>query len=89
MDQITLRGIPADVKRVIRQESKRNNQSLNKTIISMLASAAGLRDKTKTKGSTIGHDLDAYFGLWTQEEAEEFDARIEEVFEQIDVDLWK
>lgn len=55
----------------------------------MLASAAGLRDKTKTKGSTIGHDLDAYFGLWTQEEAEEFDARIEEVFEQIDVDLWK
>jgi hypothetical protein len=91
MNQITIRGIPADVERVIRQESKRNNQSLNKTILSMLGNAV-------TAAPNKGHlkkkelppsDFSAFSGTWTKEEADEFDARIEEMFEQIDEEMWK
>jgi hypothetical protein len=89
MNQITIRGIPADVERLILAESKQNNQSLNKTIISLLSSLTKTPIFKQEKKTPIGHDLDAYFGTWTREEADEFDAIIEEMFEQVDESDWK
>lgn len=89
MNQITLRGIPADVERLIVSEAKRNNQSLNKTIISLLSSISKTPVFKQEKRTPIGHELDAFFGTWTKEEADEFDAIIEEMCEQIDEDMWK
>ena len=91
MNQITIRGIPADVERVIRQESQRTNQSLNKTIVSMLAGAvtAATTDGRLKKKELPPSDFSAFSGTWTKEEADEFDARIEEMFEQIDEEMWK
>ena len=89
MDQITIRGIPADVERVIRRESQKSQLSLNKTIINMLRRAVDLAESKKTSKKTKNHDFSKYAGLWTKEEADEIDRIIEEEFEQIDEGMWK
>ena len=89
MDQITIRGIPSDVERVIRQESQKSQLSLNKTIINMLRRSAGAGEQKGTCKRPVNHSFDKYFGGWTKEEADEFDRIIEEEFEQIDEEIWK
>jgi hypothetical protein len=89
MNQITIRGIPADVERAIRQESEASQLSLNKTIINMLKSAIETVEKKGPQKRKLNHNFDKYFGGWTKEEADEFDRFIKEEFDQIDEEMWK
>jgi len=71
MKQITIRGIPDQIENIINKEAKRKGVSLNKAFISLLESAAGIKAKEK-KSKVIYHDLDHLFGVWTKEEAADF-----------------
>jgi hypothetical protein len=88
LKQITLRGIPVEVERIIKREAERKGLSLNKAFISLLEKTIGTRQKAQTRKSVPHHDLDHLCGIWTKREAEEFIKNVE--FQRtIDEDLWK
>ena len=87
MKQITLRGIPVDIERMIKREAERKGLSLNKAFISLLEKATGTKEKVQ-KRKFLHHDLDHLCGIWTKREGEGFTKTIE--FQRsIDEDLWK
>lgn len=87
MKQITLRGIPVEIERMIKREAERKGLSLNKAFISLLEKATGTKEKVQ-KRKFLHHDLDHLCGIWTKREGEGFTKTIE--FQRsIDEDLWK
>ena len=87
LKQITLRGIPVDIERMMKREAERKGLSLNKAFISLLERAIGTKEKVQ-KRKSLHHDLDHLCGIWTKREAEEFIKTVQ--FQRtIDEDLWK
>jgi hypothetical protein len=70
--QITLRGIPDEIERMIKKEAQRKGLSLNKAFVALLESAAGLKVKENRK-RTLYHELDHLSGIWAKEETESFE----------------
>jgi len=87
MNQITIRGIPSDIEKAIRNESKRKGLSLNKVIISLLEKTVSIQKKRVAKKVSY-HDLDHLSGVWSKAEAEEFEKNLRDQ-RQIDEDVWK
>lgn len=87
MKQITLRGMPIEIERMIRREAEKKGLSFNKAFISVLERATGTKDKGAKK-ETLHHDLDYLCGIWKKEETEEFIKNIH-LQRKIDEDLWK
>ena len=87
MKQITIRGIPGEVEKVVKKEAERKGMSLNKAFISLLEKAAGIKKGAK-KQKSLYHDLDHLCGIWTKEEAKAFERNLE-LQREIDEDLWK
>ena len=84
--QITLRGIPEEIEKMIKKEAERKGLSFNRAFISLLERAMGLRTKEKKK--TLYHDLDHLSGIWAKDEAETFHRSL--AFQRgIDEALWK
>ncbi len=87
MKQITLRGVPIDIERMIKREAEKKGLSLNKAFLSLLEKATGTKERVQ-KRKSFHHDLDHLCGIWTKKEAEEFTKNVE--FQRtIDEDLWK
>ncbi len=87
MRQITLRGIPVEIERMIKREAESKGLSLNKAFISLFEKTTGTKEKAQ-KRKSLHHDLDHLCGIWTKREAEEFIKNVE--FQRmIDEDLWK
>ena len=86
MKQMTLRGIPAEIERMIKREAEREGLSLNKAFISFLERSTGTKKKAQ-KRNFLHHDLDHLCGIWTKREAEEFMKQIE-LQRTIDEDSW-
>ena len=82
---ITVRGVPAEVERVIRKKTGETGESVNRVVLRLLEEGAGVRKERK---KSVHHDLDALFGAWNREEARSFDRALKEQRE-IDPDLWK
>jgi hypothetical protein len=83
---ITLRDIPEELEKILEQRAKAEGLSMNRTVIKMLEEASGLAPEVvKPK---LNHDFDEFAGIWTDEEADEFDKRIAEI-SQIDWEMWK
>ena len=87
MKQITLRGVPENVKKTVRKEAERKGVSLNKAIISLLERAVGGQAPEKKK-KALYHDLDHLAGLWSREEAAVFDKSLK-TLRKVDAELWK
>lgn len=87
MKQITIRSIPEEVKKTVQKEAERKGVSLNKAIISLLERAVGTRAPEKRK-KVLYHDLDHLAGLWSREEAAEFDKNLK-AQRKVDTELWK
>ena len=87
MKQITLRGIPVEIERMIKREAQSKGLSLNKAFISLLEKTTDPKQKTH-KRKSLHHDLDHLCGIWTKKEAEEFIKNVE-LQRSIDEDLWK
>jgi plasmid stability protein len=75
MKQITIRSIPDEVKKTVQKEAARKGVSLNKAIISLLEHAVGTKSMEK-KRRILYKDLDHLAGLWSREEAAEFDKNL-------------
>jgi hypothetical protein len=87
LKQITVRGIPVDIEKMIKREAGKKGLSLNKAFISFLENATGTKQKAQKRRS-LHHDLDHFFGIWTKREAKEFTKNVE--FQRtIDEGLWK
>ena len=87
MKQVTLRGIPLDIEKMIKREAGRKGLSLNKAFISLLEKTTGTKQKAQ-KRKSLHHDLDHLCGVWTKREAKEFTKNVESQ-RTIDEGLWK
>jgi len=87
MKQITLRDIPPEVKKTVQREAERKGMSLNKAFIALLEQAVSGKIPSKKK-QVLYHDLDHLAGLWSREEAAEFDKGIK-AQRKVDPELWK
>jgi hypothetical protein len=85
MSAITVRNLPPELARVIRQKAKRERTSLNRAVISLLEEATGLG---KPRTEEVHTDLDRFFGCVSKEEAQELDQAIWEQ-RQIEPEMWK
>jgi hypothetical protein len=87
MKQITIRSIPDEVKKTVQKEAAEKGVSLNKAIISLLELAVGTKVPGKKK-RVLYNDLDHLAGLWSREEAAEFDKNLT-AQRKVDTELWK
>lgn len=85
---ITLRNLPPQVERAIRDKAKKEGLSLNRTVAKLLAEATG-KGPSKPGKRVLHHDLDHLAGKWTKEEADEFDAFLRQHRSLIDSKDWQ
>jgi len=85
MKAITLRNLPPEVAKVVRERAKRDKTSVNKAVIGLLEESMG--KKPRNKEQVRYHDLDHLAGTWTKEEAEQFEKLLAEQ-RAIDPELW-
>ena len=79
--QYTIRKIPEQVDRLVRQQAKKTHTSLNAVLLTILKRGVGAADEPVEY-----HDLDDLAGSWVADP--DFDAAME-AFESIDEELWK
>ena len=82
MRHLTIRHVPADLARALDEEKRRRGNSLNRTVLELLAQALGLSTGRRTNG------LRDLAGRWTNEELAEFERAVA-LTEQIDKELWQ
>ena len=87
MTALTVRNLPPEVAKAIRDKAKRERRSLNRTVVSLLEEATGAKPKGRTP--TVHHDLDHLFGVWTRKEADEFDSYLKASRSVIDPKDWE
>lgn len=86
MEEITVRGIDEELGVRLRRLAEREGLSLNQAALRLLRRGAGLAE-SPGRGNTVGDSFDRLIGSWTQEEADEMEAALEE-FEIIDEAAW-
>ena len=87
MNQLTVRGFDDELAELIRRLAKRDGTSLNQAALKLLRKGAGLTDPAQ-RADTVGSSLDHLIGTWSDHEAAELDAALEE-FEIIDEAAWR
>ena len=87
MNQLTVRGFDDELSERIRRLAKRDGTSLNRAALKLLRKGAGMADPAQ-KTDTVGASLDHLIGSWSDDEAAELDAVLEE-FEVIDESVWR
>jgi len=87
MKQITIRSIPDEVRKTVQKEAAQKGVSLNKAIISLLERAVGAKAPEKRK-RVLYDDLEHLAGLWSREEAAEFDKNLK-TQRKVEAELWK
>lgn len=70
MKAITLRNLPPELTRIIRQKADEQHASINKVVISRLVKSVGIQRKMRE--TIVHYDLDALAGSWTREETAAF-----------------
>ncbi len=86
MKVITLRSLPPELARRIRQRADEAGTSLARTVITLLEERLGLRSRPGRE--VLHNDLDELAGSWTSQEADRFDAVLADQ-RAIDADLWR
>ena len=87
MNQLTVRGLEDELAERIQRLAKRDGTSLNQAALKLLRKGAGLADPGRGP-DTVGSSLDHLIGTWSEDEAAELDAALEE-FEVIDEVAWR
>ena len=85
MKAVTLRNLPPQLDRTIRERAKKKGVSVNKVVIGLLQDHLG---ESERKTVRRYHDLDDLSGSWTRQEAEAFDRALEKQ-RGIDSEMWK
>ena len=87
MNQLTVRGFDDELAERIQRLAKRDGTSLNQAAVKLLRKGAGLADPAQGP-DTVGSSLDRLIGSWSDDEAAELDAALEE-FEVVDEAAWQ
>ena len=87
MKQLTVRGFDDELAERIQRLAKRDGTSLNQAALKLLRKGAGLAGPGQGP-DTVGSSLDHLIGMWSEDEAAELDAALEE-FELIDEAAWR
>jgi len=85
MKPITLRNVPEQVARLIRERAAREGLSLNRAVIMVLEERLGAPHAAHEPRY---HDLDDLAGSWLREEAQAFD-EVLAAQRAIDPELWR
>jgi plasmid stability protein len=83
MNFLTIRGIPDDLAKALKEEKSRRGKSINQTVIELLRQALNLEWMSKS-----GNGLEKLAGNWDQKEFENFE-RATAVFERTDEEQWR
>ena len=83
MAYLTIRGLPDDVAKVLREEKRRRGKSMNQTVIELLRQALNLGWTSKS-----GNGLEKLAGTWNEVEFEVFE-RAMTAFEVPDEEHWR
>jgi hypothetical protein len=84
-DQLTIRSIGSRLRAALEQEATRRGQSLNKTVLALLAERLGLGESAVP---VEYDDLDELAGTWSKSEATRFDEALH-AQRQVDPELWR
>ena len=85
MKAITLRNLPPDVARAVLGAAAEKGISLNRAVIALLEQAGGAG---RAKRPPREHrDLDAFFGVWSKRDAEEFGRHLVDQ-RPVDPEIW-
>ena len=87
MNQLTVRGLEDELAERIQRLAKRDGTSLNQAALKLLRKGAGLADPGQGP-DRVGSSLDHLIGTWSEDEAAELNAVLEE-FEVIDEAAWR
>ena len=87
VNQLTIRGFDDQLADRIRLLAKRDGTSLNQAALKLLRKGAGVAGPGQGP-DTVGSSLDHLIGSWSDDEAAEVDAALEE-FEVIDKAAWR
>ncbi|MFO7782592.1 MAG: hypothetical protein R6W94_13315 [Spirochaetia bacterium] len=79
--QYTIRNVPSSIDRELRERARRNQQSLNETVVDALRRGLGVGPEEPTYD-----DLDDLIGTWKPDE--EFDRAVAEQ-DSVDEDAWR
>lgn len=85
MSTLTIRGVDEQALVQIKEQAKSNHSSVNKFVVETLRKIAFPGEPGKVKE---WHDLDGFFGSWSNEEAKQVMKRCGEC-RKIDAELWK
>lgn len=85
MKAVTLRNLPHQLDRTIRQRAKKKGVSVNKAVIGLLQEHLG---ESERKTVRQYHDLDDLSGSWSKQEAEAFEQVLAKQ-RGIDMEMWK
>jgi len=84
-DQLTIRSLGPRLRSALEREAARRGQSLNKTVLALLAESLGLAG---ARAPEEHDDLDELAGTWSKAEATRFDEALR-AQRQVDAKLWR
>jgi hypothetical protein len=73
MKTITVRNIPPEVAKLIRDRARRKRLSANRAVLDLLLERAGSQT---VRPEQLHHDLDELAGAWSRREATEFEKEL-------------
>jgi len=82
----TIRSFDPELVKAMEEMSRNRQWSLNQVATCLMRKGLGMT--TEAEPQLIGKQLDAYWGAWSEQEARDFEARVEEVFGFIDEENW-
>lgn len=82
MPQLTIRKVPDDVVKQLKQTARASGHSMNGAAVEALARGLGLAQPPRRR-----RDLSAFAGGWSAHDFEKF-RRATAVFEAIDAEVW-
>lgn len=83
--RLTIRSINSSLRAALGREAARRGQSLNKTVLALLAERLGLADYN---AGVECDDLDELAGTWSKSESTRFDEALR-AQRQVDAKLWR
>ena len=84
MNAITVRNLPPDVVKAVREKARREKLSLNRAIVALLEEATGSQPGKRV----LHHELDHLAGRWSEAEYQEFLEALRE-HRQVDPEMWR
>lgn len=85
MKTITVRNIPPEVAKLIRERARRKRLSANRAVLDLLLERAGSQT---VRPEQLHHDLDELAGAWSRREATEFEKELS-AQRTMDARLWR